>query len=211
MNVLILGAGDNSRELYFHLLDICKQDSEQLNAIFIDDNPNLKNHILKDTEVPIITDWSIPDDFSNFIVGASSPRAKQALVSKALSLGLIPLATQIHPSATIQDAKIGLGGMVAPNATITTNVTIGNYVSINYNATIGHDSILQDYVSIHPGANISGNVTLKEGVLVGAGAAIKEGVSIEMGCTVGMKSAIVKDITDANQTYIGVPGEPLKK
>lgn len=105
---------------------------------------------------------------------------------------------------------IGAGSIIAPHATITTNVNIGNHVIINIGATISHDCVIGDFVTISPGVNIAGNVELGNGVFVGIGAVISNGIKIATGCVIGAGAAIIHDITEPNSVVVGVPGKVHK-
>lgn len=206
---IILGGGGFGRETAHHLLDI--HPNAQL--VFVDESS--KNSVLKigEREFPVMNDWSALKKVPNakFIVGVGIPATKKIMVKKALEFNLTPAPTQIHPLARVQDAKVGVGGLICPGVVVTCNVQIGDYVVLNLNATVGHDSILGDYVTCNPSACISGFTTLSEGVLFGVGAATKEGVSIAANCTVGGKAFVNKDVNEEGLTLVGVPAVALKK
>jgi len=206
--IIILGAGDHAREQYFHIQDIWGDDFE---AIFVDDFIDKTSHFLKGREIQIVKNWKFPNDFKQFVVGLSEPRAKKIMCEKALQAGLLPAPTLIHPRATVQDAKLGMGGLIGPGAVLTTNIELGNYVVINYNVTIGHDSLIENFVTINPGANIAGRTRLKEGVEFGSGAITKQKISIASWCKIGAQAAVVKSIEEESTVWAGVPARLLKR
>lgn len=208
MKLFILGAGGHARETYFHVKDI----DPNIEILFIDDFSETKELILKGEKISVIKSWSEVKDlklkgFDLFTIGIGTPIHKESFIKKAVESGLRPAKTWIHPKALVQDAQVGLGGMIAPGAIVTCNVKIGQYVTLNYNTSIGHDSILEDYVSCNPGSCISGNVTIGKGSLIGAGAVVREKIKIASYATVGAQACVVKDIINDKITVIGVPAK----
>ena len=175
---VILGAGGFAREVFWHIFDTYSnffniaQNYAYLQSYFtfVDETPGLTQIETGKGIFPVVKDWTFnrSEDDLHFVVGVSDPSVKQSMVVKALSKGLTPAATVVHPKALVQNARIGVGGVIAPGCIVTTNVTIGDYVTLNLNATVEHDSVIGDYCSISAGAAVSGNTSLANGVTVGA-------------------------------------------
>ncbi len=70
---------------------------------------------------------------------------------------------------------------IAPNATVTGDVTLGDRVSIWYGAVLRGD---MGAISIGDGSNVQDNCVLHEAVTVGKGCSIGHGAILH-GCTVG--------------------------
>lgn len=70
---------------------------------------------------------------------------------------------------------------IAPNATVTGDVMLGNNVSIWYGAVLRGD---QGTICIGEGSNVQDNCVLHENVTVGTGCTIGHGAILH-GCTVG--------------------------
>jgi len=129
MGIAILGAGGLAREVFWHL-----QQSDYKDFIFVDEFAAESAVTIRGKSIPVIKNW----DFSKyknfkFIVGVGNPKTKRILVEKALKAGLLPAPTFIHPKAVVEDAQIGVGGIIAPGCVVTCNVQIGNYVILNFN------------------------------------------------------------------------------
>jgi len=147
-----------------------------------------------------------------FVVGVGNPDVKEKLVSKALTQGLKPAPTIVAGGVGCHDHnKIGFGGVICPGVQITTNVTIGDYVTLNLNTTIGHDAVIEDFVTTSPGCHISGNVVLSKKVFLGSGAVVKEKVKVAEGVTIGAQAYVAKDALDEGVTLVGVPAKKLEK
>lgn len=202
-SITILGAGGLAREVYWHL------QGAYDDFIFVDDATEIQSVQLGQKSFPVIKDWNfIRYPVSSFIIGVGNPKAKKIMVEKALRAGLTPAHTFVHPKALIQDAQLGVGGIVAPGCVVTTNVKIGDYVVLNLNSTVGHDAVIEDFVTVNPGCCISGNTILKSGVTLGTGAVVREKVVISQDVVVGAQSAVVSNLTHP-LVYAGVPAKPL--
>lgn len=203
--IVILGAGGFAREVYWHL------QGEYNDFIFVDDITETQSIQFGHKSYSVVKDWNfVPYGISKFIIGIGNPKAKKIMVEKALLAGLRPAPTFIHPRALVQDAGIGVGGIVTPGCVVTTNVKIGDYVILNLNSTVGHDSILENYVTVNPGCSISGNAVIGEGASLGTGSVIKEKTVVHANVTVGAQSAVVSDLTEP-LVYVGIPAKPLIK
>lgn len=206
MGIAILGAGGMAREVFWYL-----KHSNYEEFIFVDEHAADSAMVIGCKTIPLIRDW----DFSKFkdyqfLVGVGTPEIKRSLVQKAIKAGLTPAPTFIHPKAVVEDARFGLGGIIAPGCVVTCNVQIGNYVILNFNSTVGHDSVIGDFVQANPGCHISGNVVLEDDVNLGTGTAVIQGVRVAKGVVTGAQAAVVKDILEPG-TYVGVPAKPLSK
>lgn len=210
MKIFILGAGGQAREMFYLLRDI----DAKLDVVFIDDVNTDSKLTLAGRDWPILRDWVAvaaekARGRTEFTTALGSPAGKRKMVAKALAAGLRPAPTWVHPTAVVQDAQLGLGGMVCPGVVITCNVRIGDHVLINWNAGVGHDVVIGDYSTVGPGAVLAGKVRLGHGVFIGAGAVLREKISVAEDVTVGAQACVVSDLTDTAAIVVGVPAKPL--
>jgi len=202
--IVILGAGGLAREVYWHL------QGQYTDFIFVDDVTDTSELKLNNRVYPVVKNWDFTEyGVHLFIIGIGSPNAKRVMVEKALSVGLKPAPTYVHPKSLVQDAILGVGGIIAPNCIVTTNVSIGDYVVLNISCTVGHDSVLRDFVTVNPGTHVSGNVIVGKNVTLGTGTAIREEIVIADDVSTGAQSAVVSDLSQAG-VYVGVPAKLLK-
>jgi sugar O-acyltransferase (sialic acid O-acetyltransferase NeuD family) len=202
-NIVILGAGGFAREVFFHL------DSFNADFIFVDDFTNIEEIIIKNKSYKVVKNWNF-DSFQNaeFIIGVGNPEVKKIMVEKALKSGLKPMKTFVHPKALVQDADIGVGGIITAGCIITTNVKIGDYVVLNLNCTVGHDAVIDDYVTANPGCHISGNTVIGKYSSLGTGTAVREKICISENVITGAQSAVVKNLTESG-IYVGIPAKKI--
>jgi len=214
---VILGAGGFAREVFYHIFDAYSnffniaQNYAYLPSyfIFVDDvTPGLTELNTGKGVFRVVKDWAFDRDYQ-FVVGVGSPSVKETMVNKALQKGLTPAATVVHPRALVQNAQIGVGGIVTPGCVVTTDVTIGDYVILNLNTTVGHDAVIGDFCTINPGVAVSGNTTLGRKVFMGTGSCTREKISVADNVVIGANAAVVKNITEPGITVVGVPAKKL--
>jgi len=126
-----------------------------------------------------------------------------------LELGARTAQPMIHPSATIGSAcHLNDGVVLAQNAVITTNVTLGRHTHLNVRTSVSHDCVVGDYVTICPQVTITGGVTIGSGVFVGAGATVLPGITIGEHSIIGAGAVVTADVA-AGQTVAGVPAHAI--
>jgi sugar O-acyltransferase (sialic acid O-acetyltransferase NeuD family) len=141
----------------------------------------------------------------NAVIVAIGNNAVRAKIASQLSAINIPLATLIHPAATISSsAKIGAGSVVFAGAVINADSVIGDNCIINTHATIEHDCVLATDVHVSPGVTLGGGVRIGKLSWIGIGATVRHGITIGEGVIVAAGAVVVKDIPD-NCLVAGVP------
>ena len=95
-----------------------------------------------------------------------------------------------------------------PMSSLTVDIEIHDFVSINPGCTLGHNSIVGAFSNLSPGTRVSGHVRIGEGVDIGAGAVVLPGLSIGNGSVLGAGAVAVRDIGPA-VTMAGVPARLL--
>jgi sugar O-acyltransferase (sialic acid O-acetyltransferase NeuD family) len=210
-SIVILGAAGLAKEFYYY---VKRAKPEITNFIFVNDLDDGQTSFDIDGEVfPVVKDWSFKENYK-FIVAVGSPKIKKILVAKALSSGLVPSETIVDPSAIVlMDIKnLGRGGIVSPGCVVTSNVTFGDYVTLNLNTTVGHDTIIGDYCTTNPGVHISGQITMGSSNEFGTGCIVIDRLNIGSNKTFGAQTAVVKNILgDEPEVYVGIPSKLLVK
>lgn len=209
--IIILGAAGLAKEFFLY---IKRSNPSIVNFIFVNDlDDDQYDLIIEGVSYPVIKDWKFPNKY-NFVVAVGNPKIKNILVEKALKAGLSPSPTIVDPNALVLTnlSSIGYGGIIAPGCVITTNIKLGNYVTLNLNTTVGHDTTIGDYCTTNPGVHISGECVIGEMNEFGTGCIIKDRLRIGSNKVFGAQTAVVKNIpTDKNETFIGVPSKLLIK
>jgi sugar O-acyltransferase (sialic acid O-acetyltransferase NeuD family) len=209
--IIILGAAGLAKEFYHY---IKRANSEIKNFIFVNDLNDGQNEIIIEGEqFKVVKDWNFDIKY-NFIVAVGNPKIKKILVDKAIKSGLNPNKTIVDPSSLVLTDKnnLGFGGVVAPGCIVTTNIKLGNYVTLNLNTTVGHDTTIGDFCTTNPGVHISGECVIGEMNEFGTGSIIRDRLTIGNNKTFGAQTAVVKSIlNDDNETFVGVPSKIMLK
>ena len=144
------------------------------------------------------------------VVAIGDNKIRREKTERVKKLGL-PIATVIHPSATIsKDSYIKEGSVVFAGAVVNPGSVIGEGVIINTGVTIDHDNFIGDYTHMSPGTHLGGNVVVKEGTHISIGCSIRDKVIIGEWSVVGVGSVVVKDVPDRVVTF-GAPAKIYKE
>lgn len=203
--LVILGSAGLAKEFFLY---IKRSQPEIKNFIFVNDLDDGQNEIvISGISYPVVKDWKFDSSYY-FTVAVGSPKIKTILVQKALDSGLIPAQTFVDIDAKVLDKtiKLGVGGVISPGCILTTNITIGNYTTLNLNTTVGHDTIIGDFVTTNPGVHISGHCVIGDMNEFGTGSIVRDRLTIGSNKMFGAQSAIVKSLLDdKTETFVGVP------
>lgn len=201
--LFIAGAGGFGRETYdavlSHTTFLPDPIADQFVVRFLDD----KRAGQSVRKVPVLSP-SQADPGEHFVVAIANPDVRSRLAVELMNAGLVP-RTIMHRAAIFgPESTAGVGCVFLALCHVSSTVTIGNHVHVNYNATIGHDAVLEDFVTVLPGANVAGSVLLKEGSTVGSGAVILPGIVIGPRATIGAGAVVTRDVMP-DKVVKGVP------
>lgn len=150
----------------------------------------------------------------NSYLAIGQPAIKRAIASRIRDNFTCKFPNLIHPSTPLDGragkTHLGQGVIIYPAASLTTCVSIGDFVHINPSANVAHGAQIGDFSTLCPGSTICGNVVVGEACFIGAGAVVKDGVRIADGCTIGAGAVVVADIAESG-TWAGVPARKILK
>jgi sugar O-acyltransferase (sialic acid O-acetyltransferase NeuD family) len=209
--IIILGAAGLAKEFYYY---VKRAKPEIKNYIFVNDIDDGQTSVDIDGEIfPVVKNWNFDENYP-FIVAVGNPQIKKTLVKKALESGLLPIETIVDPSAIVlmDKKKLGKGGMISPGCVVTSNITFGDYVTLNLNTTVGHDTRIGSYCTTNPGVHISGQIEIGSCNEFGTGCIVRDRLIIGSNKTFGAQTAVVKNIWgDDKETYVGIPAKKMMK
>jgi sugar O-acyltransferase (sialic acid O-acetyltransferase NeuD family) len=178
---------------------------------FLDDDPTLG---AERSGLPVIggieTLAAVPN--MAVVVCVGNPRNYSSRERLVQRLGLPPdrYATVIHPAAVIgAGSTVGPGSVVLAGAVLTAEASLGAHVAVMPQAVLTHDDEVGDFVTIASGVCLGGGVVLARGAYIGAGALIREGVRVGTRSLVGMGSVVLHDIPP-DQVWAGNPARYLR-
>lgn len=144
----------------------------------------------------------------HYLLAVADPADRRRLAGELDALGWIA-SSYVHESAVLGiQLAIGVGTLIFPRCSISSDVIIGEHVLVNGGTAIGHDCRIGSYTSLLGGISVNGSVTIGEGAMIGAGAIIHPKKRIGDGAVVGMGSVVFRDVA-AGQTVCGNPAKRL--
>ena len=213
--LVILGTGGTCRDILDTVLDLnTAAGPTGFECIgFLDDHAALWGSEVQGLPVlgPLSSARDLPDCL--FVNGIGSPgnfRRKEAIIAST-GLSADRFATLVHPTASVsRTAQLGLGVVVFQHVSVTTNVRIGDHVTILPNSIVSHDDWIEDYTSIAGGVCISGSVHVGRSCYLGTGSALMSGIRIGDGALVGMGSVVLHSV-EAHSVVVGNPARLLRR
>lgn len=182
--------------------------------IFVDENPTsdfINGHkIITYAELR-----SLKASACQVAVAISKSSVRQDLFERITADGMNPWQIRANNIILMDNTKIGLGAILTPFVTITSNVTIGKSFHANIYSYVAHDCQIGDYVTFAPNVMCNGNVVIKDHAYIATGAIIRQGkpgkpIVIGERAVVGMGAVVTKNVPDG-VTVIGNPAAPLSK
>jgi sugar O-acyltransferase (sialic acid O-acetyltransferase NeuD family) len=209
VRIAILGAGGLAREA-LAVAEAMNQDGHDIEPVgFID---------VAETPGTFVAGLPVLGDESWFAsVAAQGVLAAPAIGSPRIRRRSVMAVQQhggaftslVHPTVSLGPrVRVGQGCLMLPNSSLTTDIDIESFVSINPGCTLGHDAVVGRFSNLSPGARLSGHVRIGAGVDIGAGAIVLPGLSVGDGSVLGAGAVAVRDV-EAAVTVVGVPAELL--
>jgi len=203
--LLIIGAGGFGREVLEYALDIIESGKAQWEIEgFLDDSLTaLENFSYEYKVIDTIENHKVSDEYV-YICAIGNPKTKLSVGRKYLEQGA-NFINIIHPTALVsRTCKMGVNVVLCPDAKVTSDVVLGNFVAINMNSACSHDSKIGDGCTISSFCDLTGFASLGEGVFLGSHVVIAPSVSVGDYARIGAGSVVLKDIP-ANSLAFGTP------
>jgi len=206
--LLIVGAGGFGREVLGFAQDCSRLGSEWTIGGFLDRDPGA----LRGYDVPylIIGDpvnyQPAADDLLLCAIG--DPEVRLALC-RFLSARGGTFTSLIHPTSLTGDrSRLGQGCILCPYTVVTSDVQIGDFVTINSHAGVGHDAVIGDGCTLSAFCDVTGHVQLGEGTFMGSHACVLPGVSVGKYARIGAGSVVMRGVSPG-ATVMGVPARTI--
>lgn len=208
--IVVFGVGGFGREVHEMLVDI-NRVSESFEILgFVDGNADLHGSLVHDLPVLGGIEWLRDHPGVSVVLALGSPAAKCRVREQMYGFE-VEFPTIISPRAWVgENVVFGQGCIVCAGAIVTTDVSMGDFCTLNLNVTIGHDVVIADYVTLAPAGNISGNVEISDGCDFGTNVAVIPSVKIGEWSIVGAGAVVTRDIP-ANVTAVGSPAKAIKE
>ncbi|MEM1097552.1 MAG: acetyltransferase [Planctomycetota bacterium] len=141
---------------------------------------------------------------ANFIPAIGDNATRAAVMKKIEQLGGT-VVNVIHPAAAVSDnAKLGHGVYVAPQAVVNPYATVGDGCIVNSSAVVEHHCTLGAFAHLAPGAVLGGAVRVGDHTLIGLGARVLPQRAVGDRCVVGAGAVVTRDF-EHDLLLVGVP------
>jgi len=211
----VFGAGGYGREVMplarMQLLNLKKRLD---NLYFVVDNPEMEE--VNGAKVISLTDFIRIDAEKKYLsIAVGNGMFRASLQSRMQDHNIIDWTVIAENCVIMDEVTIGLGSILSPFVTITSNVTIGSSFHANLYSYVAHDCVIGDFVTFAPGVQCNGNVVIKNHAYIGSGAIIRNGQSgkpliIGESSVIGMGSVVTKDVPPG-VTVFGNPAKSIKR
>ena len=206
--LLIIGGGGFGREVLGWALQIPESARDWKVGGFLDDNPKCLDGYGVSVEIIGQPSSIVPSRNDVFVCAIGDPATKLHLCREMSNRGA-DFTTLIHPSAIMgPGCSIGTGSILCPGVVLTTNVKLGNFVTMNVYATVGHDAIIGDGSTMHAHSDVTGRAVLGEGVLLGSHASVLPSVKVGDYAVIGAGSVAMRHVP-GRATVVGVPARQV--
>ena len=208
-HLVIVGAGGYGREMYGAALGSLGCGTAFDVKGYLDARPDalagFKGY------PPVIGDPEsyVPDADDVFFCALGSIERRRACVAAIASRGGRFLSL-VHRTAVLgPNVSVGEGSFVAPNVTLTADVSVGRHVAVFHGTSVGHDAVLEDFSHVYAQCSVGGSVRICSGAVVYPGSVVVPRRTIGEGAVVGAGSTVILNVKPGT-TVIGSPARPVK-
>ena len=204
--IVIIGAGGFGREVKM-LIDQININNQEYELLGFYDDKIDEDLVVSGYKVHGIIAKLLQVDYQlSVVIAIANPAIKKSIYTQLSNNTHLIFPTLIHPNVLLgsDNVIIGKGCIICASNIITINVTIGNFVTLNFKCSVAHDTIIGDFCSVMPGVCISGDVILNDLVYVGTGASIINSITLGNSSKVGAGVTVLKNLPDNSQA-IGLP------
>ena len=128
-------------------------------------------------------------------------------ISKLLEERGANFSTFTHRSAVVgSHVTLGKGCILCPNAILTCDVTVGDFVTINCFSGAGHDVSIGSFSTLSSHVDITGYAKIGERVFFGSHATVLPKVQIENDTVIGAGSVVMSKVRKGTTVF----GNPAK-
>ena len=211
-DLIIVGAGGFSRELYHWVNDWIQADRNRLGQFRVKGFLSIDNNLLDGFDLPIgilgdeETYTIQPND--RFVMGIGKVLRKKIASERLLEMGA-RFITLVHPTAIVcPSAKLGSGAVLCPFTVVSADVTIADFALLNIYSSAGHDARVGKHCVLSPYATLNGFVQLGDEVFMGTHATVVANKHVGHRSNISANSLVVRNVPD-DTTVLGSPGKMI--
>lgn len=202
----IIGAGSVGGHIAANPLLYGLEDTE---ILFIDRDPSkIGKTFLGKKIVGSVDDLLKIEEKIYVLIGVAFPDIKYRIYNRFSGKNNIVFPSLIANNAWISgDVTIGNGVIVYPNCSVNYGTIINDFTILNMNCAVGHECIIGNFTSLAPGVNLGGNSVLGQFTEMGIGSSTKQFTNIGDHVQVGGQSMVVHNINSG----VKVKGVPARE
>lgn len=156
---------------------------------------------------------AVPAMRKHVAIAIANSGVREKIACRLEKDNIIPWEVKANNIVVMDEVDIGVGSILSPFVTLTSNIKIGKFFHANIYSYVEHDCIIGDFVTFAPGVKCNGNIVIEDHAYIGAGAIIKQGlpgnpIVIGRGATIGMGAVVTKSVP-AGGTVVGNPARQL--
>ena len=209
-HLVIIGAGEFGREIYWHAKMSIGYGKEFDIKGYIDDDFQPAVEKYQNLQKPLLSsidDYRIEKD-DVFICAVGSIKGREICVNK-MKRKDAPFISIINRTSLIQgNVSIGEGSFIGPYTVIGDNVKIGNHVMLNTHSSIGHDAVLGDFTCVMSFVDITGCCNIGKKVFLASGCRMTPSTKIGDSAYVGIGSVVLRRVKSGVKVF-GNPAKPI--
>ena len=201
------------------VMPLARQQLQQSEArpwelVFVDDQPPATE--LNGHRVLTYAHWLAEPAVSRHIsLAIANSAVREKLAARCLADGVQFFDVKAANVVVLDNVQTGLGAVLCPFVTLTSNIRIGQHFHANLYSYVEHDCVIGDFVTFAPGVHCNGNVVIEDHAYIGSGAVIKQGQPgqprvIGRGAVVGMGAVVTRNVL-AGTTVVGNPAKLFLK
>jgi len=200
--LILVGSGSFGRELINWAYDTCMPFSS-----YIGSPGTLEGYSYDLQHLGEIDDYC-PSDGDSLVIAIGDPLIKKSIATKLKSKGA-KFKSLIHPSAVIaKSAVLGEGCVICPQAVISADSKISDFVAVNALSSVGHDAVVGCYSTLSAHVDLTGFVAVGECVFFGTGAKVLPKVEIGSNAKIGAGSLVMRNVSEGSVMY-ALPAKKL--
>lgn len=210
-SLIIVGAGGLGREVHgwlndwIHRSPAARNEAFRIKGFLSNNADDLRGF---DMEVGILDDpesYTVEAD-DRFVLAIGTIEVKKRIANRLKEKGARFL-TLIHPTAVIAGTStIGEGVVICPFATVSADVTLGDFTLLNFYASCGHDAKVGRHCIFSPYATVNGSVILEDEVFLGTHATVVARKRVGYRSQISANSLAASDVPPCTLVQ-GVPGK----
>ncbi len=206
-NLFIVGAGGFGREVYAWIKQHPEFNKSWTLAGFLDDNLEALKPFGNFASVALLKNHQVLSS-NVYVCAFGLPLVKAKLLAPLIEQNA-EFISFIHPTAVIGErVKLGRGVIVCPGASISVDISIGDFSMIGPNTTIGHDGTIGAWCTLCAQCDVTGRVTIGDGVFLGSRVSIIPSKKVGNKSILGAGSVVISDVPDG-VTVVGNPARIL--